>query len=119
MTAIPCYCQGSICGHSTLTVGTDRIVHVDSAIEWGVGDVRSPWSGSFDFGSFACIGAWAADRAQQHDGRILAAQVDQAPAPVTVAPTGETVLSGDIAAAITTAEQSVSAPIQATPAVTP
>lgn len=88
MTAGRCYCQGQICGHDTLTPD-DRQVHFDARVDWGKDDARAAWSGSYDFGSFACISRWALDRSDDHDGRVLSDSVDMAPVDVSVPPVDE------------------------------
>lgn len=88
MTVKRCYCLGTICGHDPLA-NDDRQVHLDAQINWGSDDVRDPWSGSYDFGSFACIQKWAGDRSDDHDGRVLSDGVDPNPVEVSAPPDAE------------------------------
>lgn len=83
-----CYCLGQTCGRDTLEDGT-RTIHFDAAIDWGKDDLRDPWSGSYDFGSFACVALWAADRSSDHDGRVLTEGIDPAQVAVAEPPVGE------------------------------
>lgn len=83
-----CYCQGTICGRDELKDG-DRTIHFNAMIVWGADDLRAPWSGSYDFGSFACVAKWAGDRSDSHDGLVLADGVDPHPVEPAVPPAGE------------------------------
>lgn len=75
-----CYCHGTVCGNDQLPDGA-RVVHVEAWINWGDNDQRANAQSAYDFGSFACIGLWAADRAADHDGHVLAHDVPPDPPP--------------------------------------
>lgn len=89
-----CYCHGMICGRTDLTDGA-RLLHLNAEVNWGAQDTRDPWTGSYDFGSFACVQQWAADRSEQHDGRVLTSGIDADPAPVSDPPVEEATLPQD------------------------
>jgi hypothetical protein len=40
-------------------------------IDWGKADLREGWEGEYRFCSFRCLAEWAAEKADQHDGRVL------------------------------------------------
>lgn len=48
-----------------------RCVTVRVAINWGDDDDRAEWAGDYSFCSFDCLAAWVAEKASQHDGRVV------------------------------------------------
>lgn len=53
----------------------ERCVTVKVAINWGDADARANWDGVYSFCCFDCLAAWAAEKAVQHDGRVVPMEV--------------------------------------------
>lgn len=51
--------------------GGRRVVVPGLTVEWGAKDLRGDWSGGYVFCSFACLAAWASEKAAAHDGKVL------------------------------------------------
>jgi hypothetical protein len=51
--------------------GGARRLDLTFRVDWGGDDLREPHAKPLTFCSFACLTAWAADRAEHHDGVTL------------------------------------------------
>lgn len=49
----------------------DRWITFTLAVDWGAADLRAAWNGSYELCSFGCLAQWAAEKAAQHDGKVL------------------------------------------------
>jgi len=49
-----------------------RKIELNAVVNWGDDDQRDDHAKTRRFCSFACLADWAAERAAQHDGRVLA-----------------------------------------------
>lgn len=64
-------CQNPVGAKHDLIDG-GRLLSVQFQINWGDQDIRDRWEGGYEFCSFACMAAWATQRAADHDQHVLA-----------------------------------------------
>jgi hypothetical protein len=63
--AVICYCKQEI-------EDNDRHITIAVTLDWGADDLRDTTTEkTIDFCSFACVEAWAHDRALAHDGVVV------------------------------------------------
>jgi hypothetical protein len=72
--SVICYCKNEI-------ADTDRRITIAVTLDWGADDLRDTTTEkTTDFCSFACVEAWAHDRALAHDGVVVSEGVPDAAA---------------------------------------
>lgn len=79
-----CYCKSEIDPDATRHELALRT-------KWARGDLRTQGEKRAVFCSFSCLASWAADRAAQHDGKLLVDGVDEATGNAATAPVVDTV----------------------------
>jgi hypothetical protein len=68
----PDVCSGPSHPPTTVMVPGGRRIRIPQlTVEWGDRDLRDTWTGEYVFCSFACLAAWATEKALQHDGDTL------------------------------------------------
>jgi hypothetical protein len=64
-SSVICYCKNEI-------ADTDRRIAIAVTLDWGADDLRDTTTEkTIDFCSFACVEAWAHDRALAHDEVVV------------------------------------------------
>lgn len=64
------FCQNPVAGRHELHAGVRRL-EVQLRTDWGGNDLRATHDKTLAFCSFACLAAWAQEKADQHDDVVL------------------------------------------------